>query len=522
MKILHHGGPQSSERGAALLLSLIILFLLVAIVIQINIGTSTDARIARNDVGLTAMDLAIESALLQEYDQISSDTGSDASGAGGTTGGGGGAGQAAGGQAAAGAGPAGAGGGQATDSRRDEWAQVQRTEINEIKLRIFVQDEDSKLNVLTLINPDEKEAQAALDRVVRCLDLCREGTRADISERGAQDMARGMLEFMKQRNLARLPRPTLLTDNEQEPDTGLPLSLRDFAILPTFDESLFRDYRDEDGNIVHSIGSFLTVWTSLSTKSDDEQSQGSGAGGAPGAGNTPGGQGNPPPTGNPPPSGNPPPNTGGGNNPPPSSGAPGANGAPGAAGAAGAAGAQAQSSPGWSVNVNTAPVAVLKSLFDDRDVHPRLWDKVVEYRNLEEEDEDEEEEEEEPVYDEFGDEVIERKIFDSLSELSEVDGFNDLGAETQNKVRERLTTQSNVFSIYIVARRTTSAEADPVFAEPESRRLAEEQGDALVRVIRAVVWRKSVDDEVQIVPIVRWEWLDYVPYEVQDYPDERR
>lgn len=506
---------RAHRRGAALLLSLLILIVLVAIVIQINVGTSTDARIARNDVGLTAMDLAIESALLQEYDQISSDSGStaEAGGAGGAGGAGapgGGAGGAAGGAAAGGAGAPGAGGGQASDSRRDEWAQVQRTEINEIKLRLFVQDEDSKLNVLTMLNPDEKEAQAALDRVVRCLDLCREGTLADISERAAEDMARGMLEFMRQRSAAKLPRPKLLTDNEANPDIGLPLSLRDFAVLPAFDESLFRDYRDEDGHIVHSIGSFLTVWTSLSTQSAEQESAsstpGGGAAGAPGAGGTP----TPPPQS--PPAQDPP-------------AAGGANDAGGLAGGAGGAAGQAQSSPGWAVNVNTAPVAVLKSLFDDRDVHPRFWDKVVEYRNLEEEEEDgadSEEEEETPVFDEFGEEVIERKIFDSLAELTEVDGFNDLGNEIQGRVRERLTTTSNVFSIFVVARRTTSAEGDQVFAEPESRRLAEEQGDALVRVIRAVVWRRSVDDEVEIVPIVRWEWLDYVPFEVQDYPDERR
>ena len=40
-----------------------VLMVLVAIVIQINVSTSTDARVARNDVGLTAMDLAIESVL---------------------------------------------------------------------------------------------------------------------------------------------------------------------------------------------------------------------------------------------------------------------------------------------------------------------------------------------------------------------------------------------------------------------------------------------------------------------------
>src|SRR5881392_3842220 len=68
------------QRGAALLLSLLILLVLVAIVIQINVSTGTDARVARNDVGLTGMDLATESALLQVYDKLKADAENTASG----------------------------------------------------------------------------------------------------------------------------------------------------------------------------------------------------------------------------------------------------------------------------------------------------------------------------------------------------------------------------------------------------------------------------------------------------------
>lgn len=531
MRTLRHRTPRPGQRGAALLLSLLVLLVLVAIVIQINVSTNTDARVARNDVGLTAMDLAIESAFLQSYEQLKADGEAGAASGAGGAGGAGGAATGAGAGAPAGGGAAAAGQGQqaATDSRRDEWAQVARTEINEIKLRILVQDEDSKINVLNLLNPDEKEAKAAFDRIARCLDMCRDGTLADIPERTAEEMTRGMLEFMRQRNLAKLPRPKLLTDNEQDPDVGLPLGLRDFAVLPSFDDSLFRDFRDADGRIVHSIGSFLTVWTSLSSPAAQTNSAGpagsagaasaatgagtgaagtgaSGTGGA-SAGDVPAGGGAP-----------------GG-----ASGAAGggAGAAPGAAAGIGGAGAAAQnqSSPGWTVNVNTAPVAVLKSLFDDREVHMRVWDKVIEYRNLEEEKKDgEKDDEKTPTLDEFGDEVLERKIFDTLAELSEVDGFNDLDTEIQAKIKERLTTQSQVFSIFVVARRTTSADGDAAlaFSGARGRRLAEEQGDALVRVARSVVWRRSVDDKVEIVPIVRFEWLDYIPFEVQDYPDDER
>src|SRR5262245_19650009 len=67
----------TSRRGAALLLSLLILIVLVAIVAQIRLSVGTDERIARNDVGLATMDLAIESALLQVQDQLKTDAESD-------------------------------------------------------------------------------------------------------------------------------------------------------------------------------------------------------------------------------------------------------------------------------------------------------------------------------------------------------------------------------------------------------------------------------------------------------------
>jgi hypothetical protein len=44
-----------------------------------------------------------------------------------------------------------------------------------------------------------------------------------------------------------------------------------------------------------------------------------------------------------------------------------------------------------------------------------------------------------------------------------------------------------------------------------------------VRTVRCVVWRREgADDGVEIVPIVRWEVLDYFPFEVLDDPTERR
>jgi len=173
---------------------------------------------------------------------------------------------------------------------------------------------------------------------------------------------------------------------------------------------------------------------------------------------------------------------------------------------------------------------VLKSLFDDRELNPRFWDKVVEYRNLEDETQKQQDQsqagttEEQPALDEYGNPIIKRNIFDSLSKLSEVDGYKDLDTTVQQKLNQLLTVQSHVFSIYVIARRSTSAEGDAgqEFTTAKDRRLAEQKGDSLVRVVRSVVWRHKLDDKVEIVPIVRWELLDYAPWEVLDYPDDER
>jgi hypothetical protein len=537
------------ERGAALLLSLLILIVLVAIVIEINVSTLSEARVTRNEVGLTSMDLAIESALLQEYDKLKSDAEN-----GGAEGG------AARGQQPAQnpqspsdasnpsnpPPPAGAqGGNQSCDSRRDEWATPARTEINEIKLRILVQDEDSKYNVLNMLNPDATQAQAAFDRVVKILDLCREGTTADIDSVTASQMGKAMLDYMQKRKLAKFPRPTLLSDSDDpnQNDQGLPLSLKEFAVLQPFDDSHFRDFRDENDKIVHSLGSFLTVWSSIGlesekkstttsptnttntgTKSPGSTSSSGGSGGAPsGGGSASTGTGPTPSAG----SGSPA-SSGGGSSPSASGGSGGSQQPGGSSGGGG--GKKSSDAGGFAVNVNTAPPAVLKSLFDDRDLNPRFWDKVIEYRNLEDEDEAKKAQEsastetEPPALDEYGNPIIKRKIFDAMSKLGEVDGYKDLDATIQAKVSQLLTNQSHVFSIYVIARRTTSIEGDMTDAvtDPKQRRLLEQKGDSLVRVVRSVVWRHKTDSGYVIVPIVRWEVLDYEPWEVLDFPDDNR
>lgn len=558
MKLLRHArSDRGPRRGAALILSLLLLFVLVAITLQIGVTTGTDARVARNDLTMTSMDLAIESAMLQVQETLKTD-GESSTGTGTET-----QQPEAGAQQgvpnpAAGGGAAAEGESGASDSRKDEWATPQRTEINEISLRILVVDEDSKYNVLNLANPDEKESEAAQGRIARILDLCREGTEADIDTAVAEQMARAMREFIVERDQVQLPRPALLADDPQREELALPRSMLDFAALDPFEPMHFRDFRDINGEPVHSIASFLTVWTSVSTAgealgvpSSGAPQPGSGGVGA-GQGGTQsgaGGQGSAEQGG-----------TGQGGATQGSSGqgasgqgssgqaggqagsgqsgsgqGAGGQGSPtGGQGGAGQAGTAANtngtSNGGYGINVNTAPPAVLKSIFDDREVDPRFLDEIIEYRNLEEEEEEpggastEEEAEEAVRYDEWGNEVVDKRAFEQLLELQQVPGYDQLDRAAQDALSRLLSVQSNVFSVYVIARRSTSIDGDlDVGLDPaESRRLEEQGGDSLVRVVRCVLWRRETEEGMQLVPLVRWEVLDYLPIEVLDYPDEDR
>ena len=548
MKTLRPTGAAAERRGAALMLALLVLFVLVAVVFQIRIGTDTDARVTRNTLALHRMDNAIEAALLQIIEDLKADAESDAEAGGGAAGGagaGGGGlggladglsglmdqagGLAGGGGAGAGGAPGGAGGGDSgpTDSRRDVWANPQQTEINRVRLRVLVQDEDSKYNVLCMLTEDEDEAEKAYERVVRILDNARGDTEADIDPGKARRMADEMLQHMREWRNATLPRPGMATDTQDDEDrVRLPLSLREFLVLPSFEEHHFRDFRDLKGNVVHSIGSFLTVWTSVSSLSD-AGTAGAGGGGAAGGGEQPPGQGG----------GEQPPGQGGEDQGPGQSGGPqglrsasGGNLNPGGGGGGGGGGAAGGGAPAAgaasqvAVNVNTAPFAVLVGLFDTRDVSIELWKDVLLYRNKEDEEARERREDsgEDPQLDERGQPIVETQIFENLDTLKEMYGWENLEPVQQAEVKNLLKVTSSVFSVYVTASIPTGEEAAGDALGAFGRDSEDPDASALTRTVRCVFWRRDGADGPELIPLQRWEVVDYMPYEVLDHDDEDR
>ena len=148
MKLLQPPSGPPPRRGAALLLSVLVLFVLITIVFQISIGTMTDARVGRNDVGLTLMDRAISSARYDIYELLVADAEADSGGGEEDPGAG-----MAGGAAAGGSGEEAQ---QPADSRKDEWASPQRTEISSCSVcrqRWSVSPDVSKARVFMARDP---------------------------------------------------------------------------------------------------------------------------------------------------------------------------------------------------------------------------------------------------------------------------------------------------------------------------------------------------------------------------------
>ena len=174
-----------------------------------------------------------------------------------------------------------------------------------------------------------------------------------------------------------------------------------------------------------------------------------------------------------------------------------------------------------AVNLNTAPAVVLKALMDERDVDPRFWDSLIEYRNEETEDETVGfEEDEDPILDEFGEEVVETKIFESLDQLTEFEEYDNIETGLRAELVQLIGTTSDVFSIYVTARIESGGGGGFLSAQEQEER--EESGGDLTRTVRCTVWRRQVEDGWEVVPVERWEVLPYRPYEIKDFPDEDR
>lgn len=293
---LHARRPE--EAGVSVVLVLLSLLFLVVLVFQVDFAAHVESDRALNTVQAAQMRYIAEACLLQARSSLLLDLeeGQDA-GEGGGAGGDPFAGAEGGGEGEGDdAGPGGnaaldaAAVTAATDSLLDEWsnsASLIPPFGDDWDILVEIEDEDSKLNLLGIWTEDEEVREEWREVIRRLLDNAFEGTSLDFSALDATDIVGDLDEWAKgQRgSYERVPVPARKQSQEQddaelsELDTDIidreeqhyPLTLRELA----FHDKVRPEHLSgfvEDDIFYPGLERYLTVWSQLELKEpvDDE------------------------------------------------------------------------------------------------------------------------------------------------------------------------------------------------------------------------------------------------------------
>ncbi len=400
-----------SEAGVSIVLAMLVLFVLVIVLFQVRFTASVELDHSRAFVDAARMGMLADAAFQQAQTQLLLDVDTPDDGSGGDAGGGdllGGLGGAGGGD-----GGGGDGGGDAsgsvdggpgsdeqasiadtiakTDSLLDEWQDSSALSPalgQDFTMFVEVEDEDSKINLLGLWNPDKDIAAKHREIVRRLLDKAFEGTSRDLSIVDATDLIDSLDDWVSgnRGTFDPVPVPKIKPSNADEEKTetelsgagfldnqkvNFPLTLGELADIEGITSERLVGFVEDD-TFYPGLDRYLTVNSSLEIKpkpktddlfGDSPFTKGSlfdKPGLTAGA------------------------NTG--------AGGAGAGGAGAGAGEAGGAGGAGGSDTGTDdteesfdptndglVNANTAPLTVLRALAPD-EIPTSFIEKIVEYR----------------------------------------------------------------------------------------------------------------------------------------------
>ncbi|MEO0478644.1 MAG: hypothetical protein AAF196_04110 [Planctomycetota bacterium] len=440
---------EDSERGAALILVIIITVLLYAIIWQL-VREGQTARIRVEGDMLEARMFSQMKYTLTQVEEVLRDDLEAASASDDAEGGGGG-----GLDAVLGAGAA-AGEGEEesepepaaiADGSQDLWFEPRGYPDDDLTVYVFVEDEQRKFNILSLLSEDQEFADVSRERFVRLLDVLREDTDFDITASDAETIADEFIDWSRSRSRGEaLPRPPLKSDTDDGPNTDvtIPLQLDELLLLRGIDEELFYDKVWEDR--VHlGLESVLTIYTSMAYFPGDPDD--------------------------------------------PNQQAPADDDGTAPAPSVGDDGELVAIGEGPRINLNTAPWPVLRCLFDRSQIPDEVIEAIIEWRNEEEEGSDELIESE---YTEFVQEGQgpPRQMFTELEQLEELPEFANLpDPAVKSEFQSMLTLNSDVFMIHLAA---------VSIRDEESRTYVMQRA-------RSVVLRADEDDGAVIRPIIGWE-----------------
>lgn len=480
----HATAASESERGVALVMALIFSILLYILVAELVVSSRMVRATGENDALLARMRTQMQYQLLEAEEKLLADMVGQADEMGAEGGGGLGALAGAAGGEAGGEGGEMGGEGEGEegeedptskcDSSRDAWFEPVGHPDNDLTTYVWIEDENRKLNLLTLWSPDEEFAQVSRDRMVRLIDGLREDTEFDVSSGDATMIVQSIVEWGSRPNTEQMPTPELKTDSEKMREFHVPLHLDELMMLPQVTTDLFFD-KVLDKRHYPGLESVLTLWTATVADPGDPEklARQRAARGEPAA----------EPEGEAEPAGEP----------------------------AGDEPAQQPDGLGIRINVNTASRAVLRALFDPIRVPDRVIDGIIRYRNeIDEEASEEANDENASESADFGDMQLGNQplynFFEELADLEEVEEFAQISdEEVKTEITTALTTKSEVFSIHMASLFKRN--------EDENNRVY------LVRRARSIVMRLEEGDEGKIVPLVPFEeriGLRVKPVELQD------
>tara|TARA_R110002072_G_scaffold139249_1_gene282700 strand:+ start:45713 stop:47332 length:1620 start_codon:yes stop_codon:yes gene_type:complete len=475
----HATAANEGERGVALVMALIFSILLYILVAELVVSSRMVRATGENDALLARMRTQMQYQLGEAEDKLLSDLVGQADEMGGEGLGGGLEGLP--GAAAGGGDPAAESGEEEEedptskcDSSRDSWFEPVGHPDNDLTTYVWIEDENRKLNLLTLWSPDQEFAQLSRDRMVRLIDGLREDTEFDVSSGDATMIVQSIIEWGNRPNTEQMPTPELKTDDEKKREFHVPLHLDELMMLPMVTPDLFFD-KVLDKRYFPGLESVLTLWTSTVADPGDpiKLARQRAARGEPALEPEPEAQPGGESTGEQPP--------------------------------------QQPEGLGIRINVNTASRAVLRALYDPIRVPDRVIDGIIRYRNeIDEEATENANNENETESADFGemqlgDQAL-RNFFETVADLEEVEEFAQISdEEIKTEITTALTTKSEVFSIHMASLFKRN--------EDESNRVY------LVRRARSIVLRLEEGEEGKIVPLVPFEeriGLRVKPVEMQD------
>jgi hypothetical protein len=513
---------QQSQRGVVLIMTLFTLFIVIALITQLSLGSEVLYQTANNRATEIQMNLVGRTSAQELIGLLRDDASGEASEGGFSSALSGGAmsmpdglGGDAAGDFAGSFGDGGQDGATAedgastedgddaanVDSFQDSWARPMRMQLGVFEITTFVDDENAKYSLVQLAQKDPEKLDKAIGRAVRILDAMRDDFDDDLTESDSRVIVDEIVRWMNpdSRNLD-WPHPPRLSFDSEEHESLLLNSLEELMLVEGITQGLFYDQVRNDDRIAPGIESVFTVYTLPKFTAAGEVSldegeaiDEEGVNDALSDDDSQGGDSVDPVLNN------------------------AGNVVDGEGGMKGVLDLRA--TVGIKININTAPRAVVEGLFPTYQLPAVKTEALLEWRNdvdeealAEREDTSEDLDDIELRESIFGvNEDEPKQFFKSLADLEKVNGFSadNLEPETESELQELLGVQSEIFSVYVYVRESSleGFEQESYYHEPPGTVLR----------LKAVIWRAPAEDGTKIVYLRDWHKVPYTRWRIPDF-----